>query len=82
MSKTSDAAVRRAVAEGRAPSVSGYIERALAAFETEQSFDEFLSEWRATVGAPTASERAWAAEVVDQATHGSELRKPRARKVG
>lgn len=47
MTKTRDAAVRRAVAEGRAPSASGYIDQALEAFETVQSYDELLEDARA-----------------------------------
>lgn len=67
VSKTRDAVIRRAVAEGRAPSASGYIEEALAAFETEQSYEEFLADWRRDMGPATAEEKAWAADAVRNA---------------
>lgn len=76
VSKTRDAAIRRAVAEGRAPSASGYIESALAAFEAEQSYEELLADWRREVGPPTAEEMAWASAVVKEAVRG------KSRKVG
>lgn len=72
MSKARDAAIRRAVAEGRAASASGYIERALEAFATLESYDDFLSEWRREVGPPTAEERAWANAAVAHAKSGRE----------
>lgn len=40
MSKTREVAIVRAVAEGRAPSASGYIEQALAAYAMLESYDE------------------------------------------
>lgn len=76
VSKTRDSVIRRAVAEGRAPSASGYIESALAAFETEQSFEDFLASWRRDVGPATAEEKAWASAVVKNAMRG------KSRKVG
>lgn len=82
MTKTRDAAVRRAVAEGRAPSASGYIERALEAFETVQSYDEFLDEWCTAVGGPTAEERAWAEAAVRDAMRGTRRRGGRSSKAG
>lgn len=62
------AAIERAVAEGRAPSASGYIENALAAFASLESFDELLAEWRREVGPATSEERAWARAAVRRAT--------------
>jgi hypothetical protein len=67
MSKTRAGAIVRAVAEGRAPSASGYIEQALAAYAALESYDELLAEWRREVGAPTASEQAWARAAVKRA---------------
>ena len=67
MTKAREVAVVRAVAEGRAPSASGYIEQALAAYATLESYDELLADWRSEVGAPTADERAWARAAVKRA---------------
>jgi hypothetical protein len=64
MSEVRDNAVRRAVSEGRAPSASGYIERALEAYETEQTWEHFLAAWQDEVGEPTSAEKRWAAAVV------------------
>lgn len=72
MSKARDAAIRRAVAEGRAPSASGYIERALEAFATLESYDELLADWRREVGPATPEERAWAREQITRARSGRE----------
>ncbi len=62
-----EAAIRRAVAEGKASSASGYIEKALDALATLESYDELLADWRREVGPPTAEEQAWAREVVGAA---------------
>src|SRR5207244_10342523 len=67
MSKEREAAIGRAVAEGRAPSASAYIEQALDAYATVQSYDEFLETWRREVGPPTADEEAWARDAVRRA---------------
>ena len=52
---------RRAVKEGRAPSVSAYIVEAIDAREKQKSLDELLDEWlEESGGPPTAAERRWA----------------------
>jgi Arc/MetJ-type ribon-helix-helix transcriptional regulator len=76
MSKTREVAIERAVAEGRAPSASSYIEKALDAFATLESYDALLADWRLEVGPATPDERAWARDEVRRAMAGSE------RKVG
>ncbi len=68
MTSARAAAIERAVAEGRAPSASGYIENALAALATLESFDELLAEWRREVGPATLEEETWARAAVRQAT--------------
>lgn len=74
MSKTREAAIQRAVAEGRARSESGYVEEALEAFETLASYDDLLAKWRHEVGPATKGEKAWAADVVKRAAGGKERR--------
>ena len=55
------AAARRAVAEGRAASVSAYISQALARRTAEEDMAEIIAEiYAETGGPPTEEERAWA----------------------
>jgi Arc/MetJ-type ribon-helix-helix transcriptional regulator len=54
------AAARRAVAEGRSPSVSAYISQALARRDADEELAETLAEIYAEAGQPTAADRAWA----------------------
>ncbi len=54
------AAARRAVADGRAPSVSAYISQALARRDADEELAEAIAEIYAESGSPTAEERAWA----------------------
>ena len=54
------AAARRAVAEGRAASVSAYISQALARRDADEELAETIAEIYAEAGSPTAEERAWA----------------------
>jgi Arc/MetJ-type ribon-helix-helix transcriptional regulator len=54
------AAARRAVAEGRSPSVSAYISQALARRDADEELKDMLAEIYAEVGQPDASDRAWA----------------------
>jgi len=54
------AAARRAVAEGRAASVSAYISQALARRDADEELAEAIAEIYAEAGAPTAEDRAWA----------------------
>jgi Arc/MetJ-type ribon-helix-helix transcriptional regulator len=54
------AAARRAVAEGRATSVSAYISQALARRHVDEELAETIAEIYAEAGQPTADERAWA----------------------
>ena len=68
ISKARKAAIERAVADGRAPSASGYIEQALDAYATLQSYDDLLAEWRRDIGPATPEEKAWARDAVRQAS--------------
>ncbi len=54
------AAARRAVAEGRSPSVSAYISQALARRDADEELEDMLAEIYAEVGQPDPSDRAWA----------------------
>jgi Arc/MetJ-type ribon-helix-helix transcriptional regulator len=54
------ARVRRAVRDGRAASVSGYIHQALAEQERRESLDSLVRDLIAAHGEPTQSEVAWA----------------------
>jgi Arc/MetJ-type ribon-helix-helix transcriptional regulator len=58
------AAARRAVAEGRAASVSAYISQALEHRTAEEEMAEVIAEIYAETGEPTAEERAWADRVL------------------
>lgn len=61
-------AARAAVRTGRAPSVSAYVETALVHQTEADELDEWLAEnLRASGGAMTEEERAWADEVLDAA---------------
>lgn len=55
-----DAAVQR----GEAPSVSAFVADALASATEALTLREFLDEWFADIGPPTASELAWADKVL------------------
>lgn len=54
---------RRAVAEGRAKSVSGYVSDALAEYG-EGGLDAVLEDLHRTIGPPTPEETAWADEML------------------
>ena len=58
------AAARRAVAEGRSPSVSAYISQALARRDADDELREMLAEIYLEVGQPDASDRAWARQAL------------------
>lgn len=58
------AAARRAVAEGRSPSVSAYISKALARRDADDELREMLAEIYLEVGQPDASDRAWARQAL------------------
>ncbi len=59
------AAARRAVKSGRAPSVSAYVETALAHQVDRDEGGDWIDEWLAETGGPmTAEEEAWADEVL------------------
>ena len=58
------AAARRAVAEGRSPSVSAYISEALARRDADDELREMLAEIYTEVGQPDASDRAWARQAL------------------
>jgi len=55
-------AVRRAVAEERASSVSAYIADMIRERERAQGLAALLDEWEAELGPPTAEDFAWAEE--------------------
>ena len=54
------AAVRHAVAEGRAPSVSAYIAEAIARREQVDSLTSLLDDLDRELGEPSAADYAWA----------------------
>ena len=54
------AAARRAVVDGRSPSVSAYISQALARRDADDELAETVAETYAETGPPTAADRAWA----------------------
>jgi Arc/MetJ-type ribon-helix-helix transcriptional regulator len=58
------AAARRAVAEGRSPSVSAYISQALARRDADEELAETVAEIYAEAGQPTAADRAWARQAL------------------
>ena len=58
------AAARRAVAEGRAASVSGYISQALARRSADEDMLEVIAEIYAESGQPTEEDRLWARRVL------------------
>lgn len=60
------AKVRRAVDEGSAPSVSAYVEQAVAQWVADEDADAFLDKMLEESGGPmTDEERAWADRVLD-----------------
>ncbi|MGA9832627.1 MAG: hypothetical protein WBQ71_16030 [Trebonia sp.] len=58
------AAARRAVAEGRAASVSAYISQALARRTAEEEMADIIAEIYAQSGEPTEEDRTWARRVL------------------
>jgi len=58
------AAARRAVAEGRSPSVSAYISQALTRRDADDELAETVAEIYAEAGLPTAADRAWARQAL------------------
>ena len=58
------AEARRAVAEGRAGSVSAYVAEAMAEMSRRHSLGELLDAWDAELGAPSAGAEAWATEAL------------------
>jgi Arc/MetJ-type ribon-helix-helix transcriptional regulator len=54
------AAARKAVAEGRAPSVSAYIAQALARRDADDELADMLAEIYAESGPPSDADREWA----------------------
>ncbi len=58
------AAARRAVAEGRSPSVSAYISQALARRDADEELAETVAEIYAETGEPTDADRAWARQAL------------------
>jgi len=69
---------RRAVREGRAPSVSAYIARAIEERSQREGLDALLDEMLAETGGPiTAAEKRWADRTLGKARKPA--RKPRRR---
>jgi Arc/MetJ-type ribon-helix-helix transcriptional regulator len=58
------AAARRAVADGRAPSVSAYVATALARQVRDDDLTALLAEMRSEHGTPSADDHAWADRVL------------------
>ena len=58
------AAARRAVAEGRSPSVSAYISQALARREADEELAETIAEIYAETGPPTEADKEWARQAL------------------
>jgi len=58
------AAARRAVADGRSPSVSAYISQALARRDADDDLREMLAEIYAETGQPNEADRAWARQAL------------------
>lgn len=57
-------AAKRAVAEGRATSVSAYVSEAMAMREREESLSDLVTEWLAEDGKPGPEAYAWADRVL------------------
>lgn len=53
-------AAAAAVEDGRATSVSAYVAEALVAKASGETLEQFLTDWRRRVGAPTPEETDWA----------------------
>lgn len=64
------AAIRRAVEDGRAASVSGYISAAVARAEREDSLAALLGELDRELGPVSAADLAWADSVLGLDEHG------------
>ncbi len=64
------ARVRRAVRAGRADSVSGYITRALAERQREESLQALVRDLVTQYGEPTAKETAWAKRALARPRRG------------
>jgi hypothetical protein len=60
---------QRAVREGRAASVSGYIARALERQSGEESLDAIVRELVSQHGEPSARDKAWARRVLKGRKH-------------
>jgi hypothetical protein len=58
--------IKRIVRAGHADSVSGYISRALAERERQESLHELLADLVAQHGEPTQKETAWARRAISQ----------------
>jgi hypothetical protein len=63
------AEAKRAVAEGRARSVSGYIEDALATHEAGRGLERYVASLIDEYGSPSAQEYAWADAQLDGPPH-------------
>lgn len=57
-------AAKRAVAEGRAPSVSAYVSQALAKHDDRSEFTRYLDELDEKYGPPGPEDEAWVDEVM------------------
>jgi antitoxin ParD1/3/4 len=61
------AEAQQAVAEGRARSVSGYIDAALASHEDGRGLERYVASLIDEYGAPSAQDHAWADDQLDAA---------------
>jgi Arc/MetJ-type ribon-helix-helix transcriptional regulator len=68
--QTQVAYIKRAVREGHAESVSGYISVALAEQQRQESFRGLIADLIAQDGEPTRKEKAWAKRALGQRRRG------------
>ena len=62
--------IRRIVRDGRAKSVLGYISRALAEQERQESLQGLVADLIAQHGEPTRKDKAWAKRALNQRRRG------------
>ena len=64
------AEARRAVAEGRSPSVSAYVSAALASRRRQESLADLVAEWKSELGPPGDEDYEWARQVLGASPSG------------
>lgn len=72
---------KRAVSEGRAPSVSAYVASAIANQREQDTLDELITQMEADGGSPSADAFEWAQAVVGKIPPGQHAHTPRAKTV-